>query len=72
MSVDYLVNDLGFEVAQAADRDSSTDSFVTRRNPKGADSAAGDAGDTDLLGINLRTADEVINGSYGVPTFDPG
>src|SRR5207248_5969061 len=72
MAVDDLVADVAFEVAHAADGNGDLDALVRRGDPDGRRSAAGDAGDADLLRVHVGPRQQIIDGADAVPALDAG
>ena len=53
MAVDDLVLDVALQVAHAGDGDGHLDALVGGGDPERRRAAAGDAGDADLVGIDI-------------------
>src|SRR5262249_7480129 len=70
MPVANLVADVAKQIAHAAYRDADFDSFVSSRDPECRGATAADTRHGDLVGVDVRAADQVIDRSNAVPAFD--
>ena len=72
MAVDDLVLDVAFQIAHAADGHGHLDAVVGGGDPERGRPAAGDAGDADLLRIDIGPGLQIIDGPHAVPALDAG
>ena len=70
--VDYPVGNVGREVCHATDRDGHGHPRVGCGDPESRRSASADSGYGNALGIDIGSADQVVDASNPVPAFDAG